>query len=309
MNPEATTIPTLPSEAAVLQLAPGASGCLWAATTQGLYRYAGPQAGWQLAPGLTVAQVNAVLAISRLVLAGGAGLARSLTDGREWLPCLVEQSQAVINCFAASPRFNQDNVLLAGTEGEGILRSIDGGRSWSLCNFGLRDFTILSLAVGGTWERKEPAFAGTASGIYYSPNGGRAWRLCGLEGLAVQALAVQQAVDEPTLTIYAGLEEGGMQVGRLENLDLQTLHWEAAALLGEGELAVNAVISPQPDMVLAATSNGLQRSLDGGRTWQLVSGAPEDIVCLAAADQAVYAGCAVSGVWRGEVMGQIFQRI
>ena len=74
--------------------------------------------------------------------------------------------------------------------GSHILRSRDGGRIWQLANFGLRNFTVISLAAAPVWERREPVFAGTLDGVYYSPNAGRAWKYCGLAGQVVLALAL-----------------------------------------------------------------------------------------------------------------------
>lgn len=290
-------ISRLPEGNAILQISPGEAGRLWLATSTGLFIR--QESVWYTleAEGQALGAVSALLALGRLVLAGGPpqGIARSLTAGREWGPCLVEQARRPVTCFAASPRFSQDNVLLAGTEGDGVLRSVDGGRSWTLANFGLRDFTVLCLAAGGAWERKEPAFAGTVSGVYASPNGGRAWRFSGLEGQAVQALALSPDFAEDR-TLFAGLETGGLQVSRDGGAS-----WQAAGIAVPGEeLAVNAVLCRPGGSVLAASGAGVWRSPDLGLSWQAVPQAPQDIFCLAEAEGVIYAGGAESGLWWSE---------
>lgn len=99
---------------------------------------------------------------------------RSADGGQTWGRCYTEQVEALVISLAASPNFRRDRVLLAGTDGAGILRSIDGGRHWQLSNFGLRDYEIFDLAAAPVWERYEYAFAVSEGGLYQSPNGGRA---------------------------------------------------------------------------------------------------------------------------------------
>jgi photosystem II stability/assembly factor-like uncharacterized protein len=60
-----------------------------------------------------------------------------------------------------------DDALLAGTYGDGLFRSADGGRSWERIEAGLTasTFRFLTAELAGT----EPAR------VYRSPDGGRTW--------------------------------------------------------------------------------------------------------------------------------------
>lgn len=63
------------------------------------------------------------------------------------------------------------SLILAGTSEDGVLRSTDGGLSWSGANGGLLETAIVGLGGGGA-----SLFAATPGGVYRSRNGGRIWR-------------------------------------------------------------------------------------------------------------------------------------
>src|SRR5689334_20699584 len=209
-------LPVLPEDCTVLSVA-AAGDRVWAATDAGLWQRCG--ASWRpvtvpLAAPIVSAIVRAGTADdpgSALLVAGLAGgLLCSADDGEHWYAAWVDEIASSVSCFAISPRFAVDRVVLAGTERDGILRSTDGGRHWRLANFGLAGYTILALATPLSWGRREAVFAATDEGIYRSPNAGRAWQRANEGPEAVtQTLAVspQFALDR---TLYAGGEETGL---------------------------------------------------------------------------------------------------
>ena len=164
----------------------------------------------------------------------------------------LSRSKAPVISLAASPNFHRDRVVLAGTDGDGILRSTDGGRHWQLSNFGLRDYAIFDLAVAPVWERYEYAFAVTEGGLYQSPNGGRAWRRANLGDISRQpsivAVSPEFAADR---TVFAGCETGELLIstdaGRSYNL--------AAA----GFEAITALTFTPQGSLLLGTAEGICR--------------------------------------------------
>jgi photosystem II stability/assembly factor-like uncharacterized protein len=195
----------------------GVSGHLaadWLAGPAGIFRQR--DNGWQIQTrGIPFWRVNTVLARDRLVWAAGMpeGIVRSTDDGQSWFPCLLDELKAPVFALIASPNYARDRVLLAATDGDGILRSTDAGRSWVLSNFGLREFSILDIALAPHWDRYEYAFAITEAGIYQSPNGGRAWRSADLPDPDLRPAAVALDPDfENNRTVWAGCEGGELLV-------------------------------------------------------------------------------------------------
>ena len=105
--------------------------------------------------------------------------------------------------LATAPIGERGNVLLAGTEADGVLRSEDGGRTWAGANAGLLDLTALALAVSPRFESDRTGFAGTASGLYRTRNRAGSWRAVetDLAEPAVQCLALSPAFAEDRLVL------------------------------------------------------------------------------------------------------------
>ncbi|HAJ34749.1 MAG TPA: hypothetical protein DCL15_03500 [Chloroflexi bacterium] len=146
---------------------------------------------------------------------GGAthGLAYTTPDGG-WQASWLDGVTAPVVCLAADPEHQHSGVLLAGTAGGGVLRSINHGRHWSVCNFGLFDFEVLSLAwapvqPAGMWPPVQVAFAGALGGVYRSPNGGRGWKQVAVTPAPVLTLAVAPDFHVGG-AVLAGTEGGGL---------------------------------------------------------------------------------------------------
>src|SRR3954453_11494032 len=160
----------------VLDIAVGASGRVWLATTAGIWE--GEVGHWQTSGQDLPRRATALAAVEGLLLAGGVptGLFYSRDAGHTWSTASIDGTTCGITCFAVSLNFANDRVLLAGTDGAGVLRSVDGGKYWHLTNVGLTDFSVLALAVTPSWLPRENVFVATVDGVYRSPNGGRAWK-------------------------------------------------------------------------------------------------------------------------------------
>ncbi|MCA1645391.1 MAG: hypothetical protein LC797_07955, partial [Chloroflexi bacterium] len=84
------------------------------------------------------------------------GLYRSDDRGATWRQLLA--GGRVLTLAVSS------ELLLVGTEEDGVLRSEDGGRTFSAGNAGLRDLTIQALALPPDFEHDGTGFAGTPTG-------------------------------------------------------------------------------------------------------------------------------------------------
>jgi photosystem II stability/assembly factor-like uncharacterized protein len=172
--------------------------------------------------------------------------------------------------------------LLAGSR-DGMLRSDDGGRTWSASEDGLTERHLRSVGyVSGEAGR---ACAGTEpAAIFVSQNGGRTWQ----ERPEIAALRDQNGWYLPYSPRagairglafrgdrgYAAAEQGGLlrtdDGGRSWSL-AEGSSGRVRGPLPEGHIhpdVHSVLIHPSsPDQVYAPTGGGLYHTADGGRTW------------------------------------------
>jgi hypothetical protein len=301
-------IVSAPPGGTVIGLAADSQGRLYLASPAGLFQRSGE--GWiPVIKGLPFNEVNAIYGVSRSLFVAGlpAGVAFTTDGGKRWFAARIDQTRQPVTCFTASPRFNRDGVVLAGTHGDGILRSTDGGRYWNLSNFGLRHFEVFALVATTDWTRYERLFAATEGGVYESPNGGRAWRPAGsrLQGLAVLSLAWLPQPDPASPAgglLFAGTEADGLFRSQDGG---QT--WQQLDLGGETG-PINCLYARSGEALLAGTSAlGLLRSTDNGLSWQACGPQDAAALSLAASGGTLYAGLHETGLLASTDGGQTWQ--
>ena len=163
-----------------------------------------------------------------------------------------------------SPGFATDRTVFAGTEGQGVLRSSDGGTTWQTANAGLPDLCINALALSPDFARDRLVMAGTGGGVVLSADAGASWRV-----VAEERTVLSVALAGPRV-LLAGLAREGV----IRSADVGT-SWEPA---NEGLYAgslVGLALSPafESDNTLFAwgPSEELVQSTDGGKSWAPVS--------------------------------------
>jgi hypothetical protein len=147
------------------------------------------------------------------------------------------------------------------------LRSDNGGHRWlavSRVGAGIEALAADPRTRGGVW-------AGGRSGLWQSPNG-RAWRKVRLargENFGIVDIAV--APGDPRLVWVAGYAStaAGAPLGwRLYRSDDGGQSWQRRDD-GLPDIVTRLALDPErPDVVFAATVDGLFGSSDGGATWQ-----------------------------------------
>ena len=260
----------------------------WAAGPYGLFAL---EEGSLLPTAQPMERLTVCAAIHDRQLVGGLphGIAYLYTGGEEWQAAWLGGATEAALCLAPHPDVFRTAVILAGTEGDGVLRSTDRGHRWTPCNYGLRNYTILSLAwapldSAARWPGREFVFAGTEEGIYRSPSGGRGWKRSDCPDAPYQSIAISLRFHRDGL-VLAGTEEQGLyrsadrgltftlvedapsRINSLAALDggwllsdeeklwrsADGLEWEAVA---GSEPAL--VLTPTPEGILAGTENGVQ---------------------------------------------------
>jgi photosystem II stability/assembly factor-like uncharacterized protein len=279
-----------------------------AATTSGLFISKDEGQNWQRAPSAfgTIPLLAVCLSPSyesdRLAFVGTKGGIWYTHNFTEWalsrLPC---QEVAVISLVAA-PNFSEEGVLLAGTLGDGVLRSGDRGVSWQAWNFGLLDLGVLGIAISPAFALDQTALVATATGIFRTTNGGRAWReaVVPKDGGPVLALAFSPNYRDDDL-ILATTEEGVV----LRSLDAGHT-WVSLEMPCAGR-ALNALVFSShfvPDaFIILGAGNSVYLSSDGGCNWETLHAA-HTVLSLVAGTGAngcpfVLAGLEEGGIWRG----------
>ena len=221
-----------------------------------------------------------------LTFVGGAdGLWRS-TDGHHWRQVLG--GEAVLTVAAAADS-KGGAIVLVGTETDGVLRSEDGGATWSSANPGLLEPTVLALALSPCFGEDGLAFAGTPTGLFRTRNGGRSWRELPLPvpEPAIQAITLSPRFGEDRLVLI-GTEADGLLSSR-DGGDT----WAVCPDLSNGGIAATA-ISKDARVLAVGDEDGVFLSSDGS-TWRQV-GHFGPVLSLAFARDVLLVGVAGEGV-------------
>jgi photosystem II stability/assembly factor-like uncharacterized protein len=236
--------------------------------------------------------------LQRPDLSVGNGIYKSTDAGRTWVHLGLRNGQQ-IPALAIDPA--DPNRLFAAVLGHpygsneerGVFRSVDGGQNWEKVfyideNTGASDIAMDTsnhdVLYASMWEARQAPwefandYTGSHGGIYKSIDGGNTWfKLAnGLPAGAGQSYVAIAPSDRRRL--YASVASG-REVGIYrsddagENWYVATTDKRPAGRIGGGDLPVLRVNPKNADM-LYSTSIVTWRSVDGGKAWAAVKGAP-----------------------------------
>jgi photosystem II stability/assembly factor-like uncharacterized protein len=341
-----------PAEGGVLDLAlaesrsPGSPQRILAGTWTGIYAMPArckteDQQRWSyLSPSLGTPNANTLLnARAGLLLGTRSGLFRWEPAGHSWTKLVLRHPRGgdsppggVTRLLASS---SNPLVVYAGSAGNGLYRSQDGGLSWakvpSDLEVGVRDLAIgatdeASLYMVAAWER-----------VYQSRDGGRSWQ-AQWTGLDLSTEANNLAIDPLSpATLYLGTE-AGLYRSRYAGEDWQPI---GRALDGQTILALQAQVSspyeaaqgdytgargqaqaagpisnspPATTVLYIGATQGAYRSFDGGQTIEpwghgLEGTSVTAFLFDAENSQRVIAGTAYAGVYQSLDGGHTWQPV
>jgi photosystem II stability/assembly factor-like uncharacterized protein len=253
--------------------------------------------------GISPAQPNTIYVgtgegLNRPDLALGDGMYKSLDGGKTWthLPQLRDTQQ--IPWISVDSR-NPDRLFVAvlghaygPNQDRGIFRSTDGGQTFEKVlykdentggSFVEIDPSNPQVVYAGMWEARQGpwengAWGGTTGGLFKSVDGGSTWRQL-TKGLPENVAQVDVTISPlDSQRLYATVANGrNVGVYRSddggENWSQTTTDTRPASRIGGGDLPVPRIDPKNPD-VLYITSTVTWKSMDGGKTWTGIRGAP-----------------------------------
>jgi photosystem II stability/assembly factor-like uncharacterized protein len=146
-----------------------------------------------------------------LWLGAHTGLYRSVDAGRTWSRVSLPSQHHGPDVMAIAQHPTEANVLYVGTHEAGVLKTTDGGTTWTPVNGGLRGLDVHGLAIDPNAPGKLHALVReTGAGLYRTSDAGQAWvRVADGPPGETKVLA---SVNIPTgmggIFLYAGTGEG-----------------------------------------------------------------------------------------------------
>ncbi|HEY6548833.1 MAG TPA: hypothetical protein VI589_13050, partial [Vicinamibacteria bacterium] len=231
------------------------------------------------------------------------GLWRSDDFSVSWRP--ISTKDLVVNAVLPLP----GGVVLLGTDGAGVLRSADLGRTFLPANEGFSSRFISRVVVAPGGRVLAAVGHDRRHGGVFTPTADGSWASLGtgLEGREVLSLAAAgEGADE---VVFAGTDNG---------VFLYALHcgfWRRLPTRVAG-IDVNPRIphlaAAGPRLVAAATPQGLLLSRDGGETWERhVLGLAAEVTAVAFSHRAPYELAATTplGLFRSDDEGRQFVQV
>ena len=223
------------------------------------------------------------------------GVFKSTNGGTNWSRTVMASNVLTdtlsVNTLAVHPQ--NHSTVYAGIGGRdfgygymgssgGVLKSTDGGTSWSAVNFGLPDrISVSALAINS--QDTSTVYVGTgggdlgyfgiSGGVFKSTDGGESWSPAssGLPGDSISSLVMDP---QNLTTVYAGTRsgvfksaDGGMSWA---NTDLAAAGYVPVDRCFAGPVCAvsSLVINPQePGAVFAGSRSGIFKSTDRGASW------------------------------------------
>lgn len=202
-----------------------------------------------------------------IVYAGAAegGIWRSTDAGQSWYPLMQYELSIAVGAVAIDP--TNPNIIYAGTgeptswpgyEGVGVLKSTDGGSTWSYTG-AIGNGHIARLAIDPV-NTNVVYCAGFPGGLYKTTNGGTSWSL-------ILAGDVTDFVLNPssTNTLYAGIRHDGVYKSTDSGTNWTKLAGGLPATASNRVMLSLCAASTQT--VYAKLDMTVYKTTDGGVSW------------------------------------------
>jgi len=256
---------------------------LFAGTDAGVFRTDDGGENWWRAEGTPLNDLQAwSIAISphdpELMYAGTCpgAIFRSHNGGRSWQRLAVEILQICgpdsdLPTRVLSIVFHPTNpdIVFAGTEIDGVRRTMDGGETWETLNDGLTSLDVHGLAISS--QNPDVIFAATNVDTFRSDNGGAKWVPLELPKKLPWGYSRAIKITPHDGSLYVGVGSGppGHSGGLYRSADLGDT-WEQADLSVDPNSTLWAIATnlSDPNLLFATSCFGqLFLSKDSGDSW------------------------------------------
>lgn len=179
--------------------------------------------------------------------------------------------------------------------------------SVAAANAGVNSWSATGGPQGANIVDLEPIDSGVLAatlydGVYYSIDAGNSWAKFG-SGFSPAVLWTRDVAVSDTATFFAATNNGIYQVRGVGGL------WEPAGSGTLGQEMVSVVVAADGTVIAGGNSPGVDRSTDGGATWNPATvDVPDTVWCLEATDTTVVAGTYGDGVWVSGDEGENWER-
>ena len=310
-TPRATLAPRTPTHAAAVPLS--GAGSTWSSvgpTPQVNEQNLGSSRSNSLSPSGRVTALAVDPTNSAVVYAGeaGGGVWKSTNSGTAWAPLTDGQASMAIGAIAIDPSNSltvyaatgEDNGSGDAQYGNGILKSLDGGTTWTLVGGGfLGQLHIGGIAVDRTTATAgtQHVFAATDVGLFESTNGGVNWAqnaslltATGPSSNGSPSGGVFQIIQDPTTSgkwwasvadfgasewgSIAQSTDGGVTWANNHTVGFSGNKMQRIGLgVGTGGASGVAYAAPA-DLNGDLYNNQIQKTTDGGATWSAITVPP-----------------------------------
>lgn len=211
------------------------------------------------------------------LLVGARPIYRSTDGGESWSALEgIPKSEDRANITSISIDPADPQVMYATGHGVGVVKSVDGGETWSSQSAGLEGMSTEGFAIDAEDPSKLYVWV-LQEGLFRSTNAGASWQRVD-DGPKQQEIRSLASVNSPTgmggIWLYAGLD-----TGIVKSPDC-FCGWDRLANEGlpEGRVYSLAVDPSNPEILYAGLRDGVYKSTDGAASWTQATDLVEDAV-------------------------------
>jgi photosystem II stability/assembly factor-like uncharacterized protein len=259
--------------------------------SSGLLRIDGAGANWQNLYQSREISANSIAIDPHnprtIYVSNGTDLRRSTDGGITW-PVIYTPKGTSIYSVAVDP--SNSSVLYLSTQSQGILKSTDGGNTWTPMNNGIPQGPQSPQTARGIWiDPNHPSVLFTVGvnsneyGLVRSGDGGATW-----QAQENSPVPVTGAITFDPFTpgkVYAG-DSVRPGVSTDDGLTWTTLGHAASPAWQPSDIFPDPT---HPGVLYGGSEDALWKSTDGGATWTRLSSLPTPLLALDSSTGAIYA--------------------